>query len=152
MYQNHLKGLVQHRKLDHIPKVFDSVGLGFPDGSVVKKKKKNPPAKAGDAGSVPETGRFPGVGNGNPFQYSCLENPMDRGAWRATGHGVTESDMTSSHTCTVLGWEASLCISNLLVWGYTFEYPCFVGKKSCELTASTNSSLLDLGLSVLVPV
>ena len=40
VYQNHLKGLVQHRKLDHIPKVFDSVGLGFPDGSVVKKKKK----------------------------------------------------------------------------------------------------------------
>ena len=55
---------------------------------------KNLPASAGeegDLGSVPEWGRFPGVGNGNPFQYSCLENSMDRGAWRATVHGVTKS-------------------------------------------------------------
>ena len=64
---------------------------GFPDGSVVK----NPTANAGDAGSIPGSGRFPGVGNSNPFQYSCLENFMDRGAWRAIVHGVTkESDMT----------------------------------------------------------
>ena len=45
----------------------------------------------GDLGSVPELGRSPGVGHGNPFQYSCLENPMDRGAWQATVHGITES-------------------------------------------------------------
>ena len=47
---------------------------------------KNPPAYAGDAGdmgSIPGSGRFPGEGNGNPLQYSCLENPVDRGAWRA---------------------------------------------------------------------
>ena len=47
---------------------------------------KNPPANAGDirdAGSMPGSGRSPGVGNGNPLQYSCLENPVDRGAWRA---------------------------------------------------------------------
>jgi len=58
---------------------------------------KNPPANAGDAkdsGSVPGSGRSPGEINGNPPQYSCLENPMDRGAWRATVHGVTESDTT----------------------------------------------------------
>ena len=48
----------------------------------------------GDAGSVPKLGRSPGEGNGNPPQYSCQENPMDRGAWRATVHGVTESDTT----------------------------------------------------------
>ena len=52
---------------------------------------KNPPASAGDTrnlGSVPGLGRSPGGGNGNPLQYSCLENSMDRGAWRATVHGV----------------------------------------------------------------
>ena len=55
---------------------------------------KNPPANAGDARdaiSIPGLGRFPGGGHGNPFQYSCLENPMDRGAWWATVHGVTKS-------------------------------------------------------------
>ena len=59
---------------------------------------KNPPANAGDAGdvgSIPGSGRSPGEGNGNPLQYSCLENPMDRGAWQTTGHRVTkESDTT----------------------------------------------------------
>ena len=55
---------------------------------------KNSPAKAGDvrnAGSTPGSGRSLGEGNGNPFQYSCLENPMDRGGWWATVHGVTKS-------------------------------------------------------------
>jgi len=52
---------------------------------------KNPPANAGDAGSIPVLGRFPGGGHGNPFQYSCLENLMDRGAWQATVHRVAES-------------------------------------------------------------
>ena len=64
---------------------------GFPGGSVVK----NLPANAGDVGSIPGSGRSPGEGNGNPLQYSCLENPMDRGAWQATVHGVAkELDMT----------------------------------------------------------
>ena len=45
----------------------------------------------GDTGSIPESGRSPGEGNGNPLQYSCLENPMDRGAWWATVHGVVKS-------------------------------------------------------------
>ena len=55
---------------------------------------KNPPANTGDvgdAGSIPESGRSLGVGNGNPLQYSCLGNPMDRGVWWATVHGVTKS-------------------------------------------------------------
>ena len=55
---------------------------------------KNLSADEGDVGSIPESGRSPGERNGNPFQYSCLGNPMDRGAWQATGHGVTESDTT----------------------------------------------------------
>ena len=56
---------------------------------------KNPPANGGDirdVGSVSGLGRFPGGGHGNPLQYSCLENPMDRGAWWATVHRVSESD------------------------------------------------------------
>ena len=65
--------------------------VGFPDGSVVK----NPLANAGDMGSIPGLGRSPGKGNGNPLQCSCLRNPIDRWAWRATVHGVAkESDKT----------------------------------------------------------
>ena len=52
---------------------------------------KNLPANTGDPGSVPQLGRSPGEGNGYPLQYSCLENSIDGGAWRAPVHGVTES-------------------------------------------------------------
>ena len=63
----------------------------FPGGSEVK----NLLCDTGDSGSIPGSGRSLGEGNGNLVQYSCLENPMDRGAWRATVHGVAkESDMT----------------------------------------------------------
>ena len=55
------------------------------------QKVKNLPANAGDEGSIPESERSPGEGNGIPLQYSCLENPMDRGAWQATVCGVTKS-------------------------------------------------------------
>ena len=57
---------------------------GFPGDSDGKESA----CSAGDPGLVPGLGRSPGEGNGNPLQYSCLENPMDRGAWRATVHGV----------------------------------------------------------------
>ena len=60
--------------------------MGFPGGSVGKKSACN----AGDLGSVPGSGRSPGEGNGYPLQYSCLENPMNREAWRATVHGVAK--------------------------------------------------------------
>ena len=54
---------------------------------------KNPPANAGDAGSIPGSGRFPGEGNSNPLYNSCLRNPMDKEDWQAIAHGVTkESD------------------------------------------------------------
>ena len=65
--------------------------IGFPVGSDGKESACN----AGDMGLIPGSGRSPGEGNGNPLQYSCLENPMDRGAWQATVRGVTkELDMT----------------------------------------------------------
>ena len=63
----------------------------FPGGSVSKESVCN----AGDPGSIPGSGRSPGEGNGNPLQYSCLKNPMDRGAWLGySPWGPKESDMT----------------------------------------------------------
>ena len=65
--------------------------MGIRDGSEVK----NPPANAGDVDSVPGSGRSPGERNGNPLQYSCLANPMYRGAWWTTVRGVAKgSEMT----------------------------------------------------------
>ena len=61
--------------------------MGFPGGSEVKASACN----AGDLSLIPGSGRSPGEGNGNPLQYSCLENPMDGGAWWATVHGVAKS-------------------------------------------------------------
>ena len=66
---------------------FNVTSTTFPGGSEVKVSACN----AGDLGSIPGLGRSPGEGNGNPLQYSYLENPMDRGAWCATVHGVTKS-------------------------------------------------------------
>ena len=61
--------------------------MGFPGGSDSKESASN----AGEPGLIPGSGSYPGEGNGDPLQYSCLENSMDRGAWRATVHGVTKS-------------------------------------------------------------
>ena len=74
--------------------------MGFPGGSVVK----NLPAKAGnvrDTGLIPGLGRSPSIGNANQLHYPCLENPMDKGAWRTIGHGVAES-----WTCTSTDTQA----------------------------------------------
>ena len=82
--------------------------IGFPGGSEVKASVCN----AGDMGLIPGSGRSPGEGKGNPLQYSCLENPMDGEAWRATVHGVSKSqtqlsDFTSLHL--LLSYTSSLC-------------------------------------------
>ena len=81
-----------------------SVTVGFPGGSVVK----NQPANAGDKGLIPGSGRSPGEGSGNPLQYSCLGNSMERGAWQATVHGVTkELDTTwqlNNNNTDILGF------------------------------------------------
>ena len=78
--------------------IFITVSIRTSQGALVVE---NPPANAGgirDAGSIPGLGRSPGGGNGNPLQYSCLENPMDRGAWQGivprVSQSFTESDMT----------------------------------------------------------
>ena len=61
---------------------------------------QNPPANSGDLSLIPESGRVPGEGNGNPLEYSCLKNSIDRGAWWPTVHGVTKScvQLFVSHT------------------------------------------------------
>ena len=69
---------------------------GFPGGSVIKNLAVNA-GDTGDVSSIPGSGRSPGGGHGNPLQYSCLENPMDRGAWRAIVHRVTKSQTWLSH-------------------------------------------------------
>ena len=90
-------------QLTDLTKVTQKI-VGFPGGA---SDIKNPPANAGDirdAGSIPGSGRSPGGGHGHLPQYSCLENPMDRGAWGDAVHGVTESDtmeaikLTHTHT------------------------------------------------------
>ena len=69
-----------------------SAQKSFPLSPVGKESACN----AGDPGSIPGSGRSPEEGNGNPLQYSCLENPMDRGAWGATIHRVSQSDTTEA--------------------------------------------------------
>ena len=88
--------------------------LGFPGGTVVK----NLPANAGDTknvGSIPWSGRSPGVGNGNPLQYSCLENSMDRRAWQAIVHGVAKNQTPlGRHMCTPMFTENLQCFRHCL--------------------------------------
>ena len=92
---------------------------------------KNPPTGAGDAGSIPGSGRSPGEGNGNPLQCSCLENPMYRGAWRATVHGVTESQTgLSTHTSA----ESPLCVR--------IRVECFVSVSSLKSHSTVSDKVL----------
>ena len=95
---------------------------------------KNPPANAGDpgdAGAITGSGRFPGVGNDNPLQYSCLENSMDRGGWQATVHGATESQTQLSnqaHTHThsnmgkTVGQNVVKMVPNISIAKISIEY------------------------------
>ena len=84
--------------------------MGFPSGSDGKESACNT-EDAGDTCSIPGLGRSPEEGNGSPLRYSCLENPMDRGAWQATVHGAAESDTTGQLTLLLIQrrglWEES---------------------------------------------
>ena len=72
------------KELDMTERLHFLSSLGFPGGAEVKA----PACNVGDLGSIPGSGRYPGEGNGNPFQYSCLKNSMDKGAWQAAVCGV----------------------------------------------------------------
>ena len=89
MYVKHMKILDTEHVLCKWIQTLKAI-LGFPGGSAIN----NQPANAGDVGLILALGSSPGEGNGNPVQYSCLENPLDRGAWQATVHRVAESDET----------------------------------------------------------
>ena len=80
--------------------------MGFPGGSEVKVSAWN----AGDPGSIPGSGRSPGEGNGNPLQYSCLENPMEGGAWWAAVHGVAKSQSFSLKEQATFNFMAAFTI------------------------------------------
>ena len=71
-----------------------NISVGFPGGS----DGKEPACNSGDPDSIPESGRSPGKGKGNPLQYSCLENPMNRGDWWATVHGGSKKSDTTEVT------------------------------------------------------
>ena len=115
---------------------------GFPDGTLVK----SPPAIAGDAGSIPGLGRSLGVGSGNPFQYSCLENPKNRGAWQATVHGVTKSQTWLSywahtHALANSSSQASSPKKNVILIHYYSRLRCW----------KTLNSLLGWNWTVQIP-
>ena len=104
---------------------------GFPVGSVVKNLSANT-GNTGDAGLIPGSGRSPRGGNGNPLQYSCLENSMDRGAWHTAVHGVTKSwTRLNSHAC----WLPYLChfgvLSYLFIYLLLYLFVCLAGLSCC---------------------
>ena len=107
--------------------------MGFPRSSVGKESA----CKAEDPGSSPVSGKSPGEGNGNPLQYSCLENPMDRGAWEAPDHGVSgvrhnlvtkppprSELLVKMHYC-LLRWERLEKRVCLGIWGGSTKYSFF---------------------------
>ena len=93
--------MLQVRKLRHREVI---ISPNVTDGSVLNNALPSP----GDMGSIPGPGRSPGKENGYPLQYSCLENPMDRGAWQAAVHGIAKSQtQLSNQTVTTTGHSAS---------------------------------------------
>ena len=87
---------------------------GLYQASQVELGVKNPPANAGDIRDVsliPGSGRSPGGGNGTPLQFYCLENPMDRGAWQATAHGVAQSRARLSDFTLINFYSSHISIS-----------------------------------------
>ena len=116
--------------------------LGFPGGSEVK----NPPANAGDVGSIPGLGRSPGERNGSPLQYSCLGNPMDRGAWRAGVRGVAKGiDLTREGLAPWLNggeWtQGKLCLTP----GNPLQYSCLENPMDRGVWQATVRGVLRVG-------
>ena len=101
---------------------------GFPGGSEVKASACN----VGDLGSIPGSGRSPGEGKGNPFQYSCLENPMDGGAQRAMVHGFAKSQTRLSNF-TLMKLKS---VSNNCPFVCA---PCQINRKVCHVSLCTSA-------------
>ena len=132
-YQGHqalvLLELTQHLHSEDSPWKPSALGFskGFPGGSEVKVSA----CSAGDLGSIPGSGRSPGEGNGNPLQYSCLENPMDGGAWWATVHGITKSRTWLSDFTFTFTFHFLQCLQHLLV--FLFPTACSFSDSPCWL-------------------
>ena len=118
-------------------------------GLLADRMVKNPSASAGDVGLIPGSGRSPGEGKGNPLQYSHLVNPMDRGAWWATVHRETESDLGTDwgteHALFLAGVEAKdlLTLGHILTWqqGLGLSRGGPVGDLTLQLNTRAASSL-----------
>ena len=113
------------------------VWLGFPGGTVIKNLPVNA-RDAGEAVSIPGLERSPGVGNGNPLQYCCLDNPMDRGAWQATVHGVSKSWMGINDWACICMAECLYCSSETIIAlliGYTqYKIKSYLKRKELGVT------------------
>ena len=109
----------------------------------------------GDPGAIPGPGRSPGIGNSNPLQYSCLENPMDGGAWRATVHGVAKSQTWLSdrfHTVLVFFFLAHFTLYNQLQFHPShqnwFKWASLIAQLVKNLPAMQETPVLFLGQEV----
>ena len=139
---------------------------GFPGGSEVKASA----CSAGDLGSIPGSGRSPGEGNDNPLQYSCLENPMDGGAWWAVVHGIPKSwtrlsDFTFTfllqgqgpqvhslylclYFCAVNGFISTSFLDSIYIWIYEYSFSlsdtslCVTGSRLIHITTTDSISFL----------
>ena len=108
--------------------------LGFPCSSAGKEST----CSTGDLGSIPKLGRFPGEGNGNPLQYSCLENPMDRGAWQAMGPQRIRHDWTRLSNFTFMHWRRKWQPTPVFLPGESQGRGSLVG---CHLWRCTESDM-----------
>ena len=97
--------------------------MGFPDDSHGKESA----CSAGDLGSIPGSGRPPGKGNGDPLQYSCLGNPMDRGAWWATVHGVARVRLDLATGPPPLPYNPTIMLLRI----YPKELKIYIPTKTC---------------------
>ena len=129
-----------------------TVQRGFPCGAVVKNLPANA-RDAGDLGSIPGSGRSPGEGNDNPFQYPCLGNPMDRGAWWATGHGVAMSQTRLSAAAAASHFSRVRLFATL--WTVAHQAPLSMGFPRQEywsgLPFPPAGDLLDPGIKHVSP-
>ena len=113
---------------------------GFPGGSVIKTAPANT-GDTGEASSIPGLGRSPGGGNGKPLQYPCLGNPMDRGAWGTTVHGLSRSQTRLSdwtHTLTCMPWgQVSCAFSGLHTFAQLFSLPGMLSHPQIHLSCTS---------------